>query len=86
MRHDGVFVHFSNIEGSGFSLEDGQQVEFESGPAARATALNVRVEGPAIFTADRARRPVAQDIARARADRRVGQTWATASASAPRCA
>ena len=30
---DDVFVHFSNIEGSGYrSLEDGQQVEFEVGP------------------------------------------------------
>ncbi len=42
---DDVFVHFSNIEGSGFrSLEDGQQVEFEVGPGRKGDeALNVRV-------------------------------------------
>ena len=34
-REDGddVFVHFSNIDGSGFrTLEEGQRVEFEVGP------------------------------------------------------
>ena len=42
---DDVFVHFSNIEGSGYrSLEDGQQVEFEVGPGRKGDeALNVRV-------------------------------------------
>jgi CspA family cold shock protein len=46
-RDDGedVFVHFSNISGSGFrSLEQGQQVEFEIGPGRKGDeALNVRV-------------------------------------------
>ena len=46
-RTDGedVFVHFSNIEGSGFrSLEEGQNVEFEIGPGRKGDeALNVRV-------------------------------------------
>ena len=46
-RDDGedVFVHFSNISGSGFrSLEQGQQVEFEVGPGRKGDeALNVRV-------------------------------------------
>lgn len=45
-RTDGedVFVHFSNIEGSGFrSLEEGQNVEFEVGPGRKGDeALNVR--------------------------------------------
>lgn len=42
-----VFVHYSNIDGSGFkNLEEGQEVEFEieegpKGPAAR----NVKLEG-----------------------------------------
>ena len=42
---DDVFVHFSNIEGSGFrTLEDGQQVEFEVGPGRKGDeALQVRV-------------------------------------------
>ena len=42
---DDVFVHFSNIEGSGYrSLEDGQQGEFEVGPGRKGDeALNVRV-------------------------------------------
>ena len=34
-REDGddVFVHFSNIEGSGYkSLDEGEQVEFDIGP------------------------------------------------------
>ena len=41
---DDVFVHFSNIEGSGYrSLEEGQQVEFEIGPGRKGDeALNVR--------------------------------------------
>jgi cold shock protein len=41
---DDVFVHFSNIEGSGFrSLEEGQNVEFEVGPGRKGDeALNVR--------------------------------------------
>lgn len=42
---DDVFVHFSNIEGSGFrTLEDGQKVEFEIGPGRKGDeALQVRV-------------------------------------------
>jgi CspA family cold shock protein len=42
---DDVFVHYSNIEGSGFrSLEEGQSVEFEIGPGRKGDeALNVRV-------------------------------------------
>ncbi len=41
---DDVFVHFSNIDGSGFrSLEEGQSVEFEVGPGRKGDeALNVR--------------------------------------------
>jgi CspA family cold shock protein len=41
---DDVFVHYSNIEGSGFrSLEEGQSVEFEVGPGRKGDeALNVR--------------------------------------------
>jgi cold shock protein len=46
-RSDGpdVFVHYSNIAGSGFkSLEEGQQVEFEVGPGRKGDeALNVRL-------------------------------------------
>ena len=46
-RDDGedVFVHFSNIDGSGFrTLEDGQKVEFEGGPGRKGDeALQVRV-------------------------------------------
>ena len=46
-RPDGedVFVHFSNIEGSGFkTLEEGQNVEFEVGPGRKGDeAHNVRV-------------------------------------------
>ena len=46
-RTDGedVFVHYSNIEGSGYrSLESGQTVEFEIGPGRKGDeALNVRV-------------------------------------------
>ena len=40
-----VFVHFSNIAGSGFkSLEEGQKVEFEIGPGRKGDeALDVRV-------------------------------------------
>jgi cold shock protein len=46
-RPDGedVFVHFSNIEGSGYkTLEEGQNVEFEVGPGRKGDeAHNVRV-------------------------------------------
>lgn len=40
-----VFIHFSNIEGSGFrNLEEGQNVEFDVGPGRKGPeALNVRV-------------------------------------------
>ena len=40
-----VFVHFSNIDGSGYrSLEEGQTVEFEVGPGKKGDeALKVRV-------------------------------------------
>lgn len=45
-RDDGedVFVHFSNIEGSGYrSLEEGQQVEFEIGQGRKGDeALQVK--------------------------------------------
>jgi len=45
-REDGpdVFVHFSNIEGSGYrSLEEGQRVEFEVGQGRKGDeALKVR--------------------------------------------
>ena len=45
-REDGddVFVHFSNIEGSGYkSLEEGQKVEFDIGPGRKGDeAQNVR--------------------------------------------
>jgi CspA family cold shock protein len=39
-----VFVHYSNIAGSGYrSLDEGQQVEFEIGPGRKGDeALNVR--------------------------------------------
>jgi CspA family cold shock protein len=39
-----VFVHYSNIEGSGYrSLDEGQQVEFEIGPGRKGPeALEVR--------------------------------------------
>jgi CspA family cold shock protein len=42
---DDVFVHYSNITGSGYkSLEQGQQVEFEIGPGQKGDeAQNVRV-------------------------------------------
>lgn len=42
---DDVFVHHSNISGSGFkSLEEGQQVTFELGTGPRGvTAMNVTV-------------------------------------------
>jgi CspA family cold shock protein len=41
---DDVFVHFSNIEGTGYrSLQDGQRVEFETAPGKRGEeARNVR--------------------------------------------
>ncbi|HUY86268.1 MAG TPA: cold shock domain-containing protein [Acidimicrobiales bacterium] len=46
-RPDGndVFVHYSNVEGSGFrTLEEGQQVEFELAPGRKGEeARNVRV-------------------------------------------
>ncbi|HZA00442.1 MAG TPA: cold-shock protein [Acidimicrobiales bacterium] len=46
-REDGndVFVHFSNIQGTGYrSLEAGQAVEFEIGPGRKGDeAQNVRV-------------------------------------------
>ena len=40
-----LFVHFSNIEGSGFkTLEEGQNVEFDIGPGRKGDeAQNVRV-------------------------------------------
>lgn len=39
-----VFVHYSNIAGSGYrSIDEGQQVEFEVGPGRKGDeALNVR--------------------------------------------
>ena len=42
---DDVFVHYSNIQGSGYrSLDEGQQVEFEVGPGRKGDeAQNVRV-------------------------------------------
>ena len=42
---DDVFVHYSNITGSGYrSLEEGQQVEFEVGPGRKGEeAKDVRV-------------------------------------------
>ena len=42
---DDVFVHYSNIEGTGYrSLEEGQTVEFEIGPGRKGDeAQNVRV-------------------------------------------
>ncbi len=42
---DGVFVHFSNIQGSGYrSLDEGQSVEFDIGPGRKGDeAQNVRV-------------------------------------------
>ena len=42
---DDVFVHYSNIEGSGYkSLEEGQQVEFDVGPGRKGEeAQNVRL-------------------------------------------
>ncbi|MFN8019389.1 MAG: cold-shock protein [Acidimicrobiales bacterium] len=46
-REDGddVFVHFSNIQGSGYkSLDEGQQVEFDIAPGRKGEeAQNVRV-------------------------------------------
>jgi CspA family cold shock protein len=40
-----IFVHFSNIEGTGYrSLEQGQTVEFETAPGRKGDeAVNVRV-------------------------------------------
>jgi len=42
---DDVFVHYSNIQGSGYrSLDEGQTVEFEIGPGRKGDeAQNVRV-------------------------------------------
>lgn len=42
---DDVFVHYSNIQGSGYrSLTEGQQVEFDVGPGRKGDeAQNVRV-------------------------------------------
>ena len=42
---DDVFVHYSNIEGSGYrSLTEGQQVEFDLAPGRKGEeARNVRV-------------------------------------------
>ena len=42
---DDVFVHYSNIEGSGYrSLEEGQAVEFDVAPGRKGEeAQNVRV-------------------------------------------
>ncbi len=42
---DDVFVHFSNIQGSGFkSLNEGQRVEFDVAPGRKGEeAQNVRV-------------------------------------------
>jgi CspA family cold shock protein len=42
---DDVFVHYSNIQGSGFkSLQEGQRVEFEVAPGRKGEeAQNVRV-------------------------------------------
>lgn len=42
---DDVFVHYSNIEGSGYrSLDEGQQVEFDVVPGRKGQeAQNVRV-------------------------------------------
>lgn len=46
-RPDGedVFVHYSNVEGSGFrTLEEGQQVEFDIAPGRKGDeARNVKV-------------------------------------------
>ncbi len=42
---DDVFVHYSNIQGSGYkSLEEGQRVEFDIAPGRKGDeAQNVRV-------------------------------------------
>lgn len=42
---DDVFVHYSNIQGSGYkSLDEGQQVEFDLAPGRKGEeAQNVRV-------------------------------------------
>lgn len=42
---DDVFVHYSNIQGSGYkSLDEGQQVEFDVAPGRKGEeAQNVRV-------------------------------------------
>ncbi len=42
---DDVFVHYSNIQGSGYkTLDEGQKVEFDVGPGRKGEeATNVRV-------------------------------------------
>ena len=42
---DDIFVHFSNIQGTGYkTLEEGQRVEFDVGPGRKGDeAQNVRV-------------------------------------------
>lgn len=42
---DDIFVHYSNIQGSGYkSLDEGQQVEFDIAPGRKGEeAQNVRV-------------------------------------------
>lgn len=44
-QQDDIFVHYSNIQGSGYkSLEEGQQVEFDTAPGRKGEeAQNVRV-------------------------------------------
>ena len=44
---DDVFVHFSNIQGTGYkTLDEGQQVEFDVAPGRKGEeAQNVRVIG-----------------------------------------
>lgn len=44
-QQDDIFVHYSNIQGSGYrSLDEGQQVEFDIAPGRKGDeAQNVRV-------------------------------------------
>ena len=44
-QQDDIFVHYSNIQGSGYkSLEEGQKVEFDTAPGRKGEeAQNVRV-------------------------------------------
>ena len=45
---DDVFVHYSNIQGSGYrSLEAGQRVEFEVGPGRKGDEATCRWSEPA---------------------------------------